>query len=230
MMTTRRITTIATTGTNVYAIVQRLSDGKVFDWADSSWKTFAAPPTTPGIALTSLASYGGSQSLFGADLNMSTVNNTVTPVDVQVIFQKRAGGSPAPATDTVLAVADPFTIVLGTEQSGLGGSGYTVDCTVTVTTTAGTNAHVKAQLRDAAGALVDLDGVSATCAVDVQRDGVHTQFSLSTTDFGSPNANGWFEADYANPNFTTDVGYTGLATIVVGGVTYTGLCNFVVWP
>lgn len=228
-MTTRRITTLATTGWNVYAIVQRLSDGKCFDFADNSWKTLAGA-TTPGIALASLASYGGSQSLFGADLNMSTINATVTPVDVQVVFQKRAGGSPAPSTDTVIAVADPLTIVLGNEQSTTANGGYSVDCTVDVTTTAGTTAHVKVQLRDAAGALVDLDGVTATCAVEVQRDGVHTQFSLSTSDFGSPNTNGWFEADYANPNFTTDVGYTGIATVVVGGVTYTGLCNFNVWP
>lgn len=227
-MTTRRITTIATTGWNVYAIVQRLSDGKVFDWADNAWKTFAAPPTTPGVSLTSLASYGGSQSLFGADLNLSTINATATPIDVQVSFQKRAGGSPAPSTDTLFAVADPFTILNG--AMAVPAAGYSVDCTVDVTTTAGTTAHVKVQLRDAAGALVDLDGVSATCAVDVQRDGVHTQFTLSTSDMGSPNENGWFETDKANPNFTTDVGYTAIATVVVGGVTYTGLCNFVVWP
>jgi len=228
-MATRRIVTVATTGWNVYAIVQRLSDGKCFDFNSNTWATLAGA-TTPGIALTSLASYGGSQSLFGADLNMSTINSTVTPVDVEVIFQKRAGGSPAPSTDTVIAVADPLTIVLGNEQSITVNGGYSVECSIDVTTTAGTNAHVKVQLKDGAGGLVNLNGVTATCAVNVQRNGVFSQFSLSTTDFGSPNANGWFEADYANPNFTTDVGYTGIATVVVGGVTYTGLCNFNVWP
>jgi len=224
-MASRRVHIKATTGWTVYAVVIRLSDGKVFDWSDNSWKVLASA-TTPAVAMSSLLAIGGATQ-YAATINLATINSTLTPVDVMIAAYHQAGGSAAPAADTAIGEGDSFTIVGGAASTA---TGYVVDATIDVTTTAGTNAHAKVQLRDAAGALVDLDGVTATCAVEVQRDGVHTQFSLSTSDFGSPNTNGWFEADYANPNFTTDVGYTGIATVVVGGVTYTGLCNFNVWP
>jgi len=225
-MATRRVHIKATTGWTVYAVVVRLSDGKVFDWSDNTWKVLASA-TTPAVAMSSLLAIGGATQ-YAASINLATINSTTTPVDVKILALRQLGGSAAPATDTAIGEGTSFTLVAGGELTAA--MVYTVDCTVDVTTTAGTSASVKVQLRDAAGALVDLDGVTATCAVDVQRDGVHTQFTLSTSDFGSPNANGWFEATKANPNFTTDVGYTAIATVIVGGVTYTGLCNFVVWP
>jgi hypothetical protein len=231
-MATRRITTISTTGWNVYAIVQRLSDGKCFDWNDNTWKTLAGA-TTPGVALTSLASYGGSQSLFGADLNLSTINATATPVDVQVSFQKRAGVSPAPATDTLFAVADPFSIVNG-GLVALGGQGFKVDVTANLTTTSGVNMHFTVELIDADGATVPLHTIDsgATCAIEVTQDATSTggarvpQFSLSTTDCGSVNADHRFEIQYSNPNLTANRGFTAAATVVSGGVTYHGSCKF----
>ena len=231
-MTTRRITTLATTGWNVYAIVQRLSDGKCFDFADNSWKTLAGA-TTPVIAMSSLASYGGSQSLFGADLNLSTVNATATPVDVRVSFLKRAGVSPAPTTDTLISVADPFSIVNG----GLGGSpgqGFKVDVTANLTTTSGVSMHFTVELLDADGATVPLHTIDsgATCAISVTQDATTTggarvaQFDLSTSDCGSVNAAHRFEVQYADPNLTANRGFTAAATVVSGGVTYQGSCKF----
>lgn len=232
MMTTRRITTIATTGWNVYAVVQRLSDGKCFDWNDNSWKTLAGA-TTPGIALTSLASYGGSQSLFGADVNLATVNGTATPVDVQIGFWNRTGGSPAPATDTAFSFADPFTIVNGGIVAA-GTKGFTVDVTANLTTTSGVSMHFTAELIDATGATVPLHSIDsgATCAISVTQDATSTggarvsQFDLATGDCGSVNASHRFEVQYENPNLTANRGFTAVATIVSGGVTYVGSCKF----
>jgi hypothetical protein len=232
-MATERITARAISTYTVYAVVFRLSDGKVFDWADSTWKLIGAPPTTPGVAMTGLVTFATGFKQFAADLNLSTINATMTPVDVVVRMFVQAGGSPAPATDTDLGEIQSFTIVGGQRLDGTSSlPSLMVVVTVDTTTTAGTNSHVKVQVLDQAGQLVNLDSLdpSATCAVDVQRDGVHSQFALSTSDFGAPNANGWFEADYANPAFTTDSGYTAIATIVTGGVTYKGACNFNVWP
>lgn len=232
-MATRRISSLATTGWNVYFVLTRLSDGKVFDWSDNSWKVLASA-TTPGVAMSSLVSWGSSVSMFAGDLNMTTVNNTTTPVDVAVTAFHRAGGSPAPATDTPITQGDPFTIVNGdiAVTTGPLGTGFQLDVTVDTTTTAGTTSHVKVQMLDVAGQLINLNTLdpSATCAVAVIRDGNFAQFSLTTGNFGAPNAQGWFEADKTNPNYTTDIGYTAIATVVTGGFTYYGLCNFNVWP
>ncbi len=231
-MTTRRIHTPATTGWTVYACIFRLSDGKVFDWNTNVWATLGAA-VTPAVAMASIVAIGG-ESEFAGDLNMTPINNTSTPVDVLVVAFHQATGSPAPATDTAIGEADSFTIALGDVlvTNGPLGTGFKLEVTVDTTTTAGTNSHVKVQMRDVAGQLINLHTVDpkATCAVNVQRDGVHNQFSLATGDFGAPNANGWFEADFANPGYTTDVGYTAIATVVTGGITYYGLCNFNVWP
>lgn len=232
-MATRRICSLGTTGWTVYFVLTRLSDGKVFDWNTNVWATLGAA-VTPAVAMSSLVSFGASVSEFAANLNMTTVNNTTTPVDVVVTAFHQAGGSPAPATDTPITQGDPFSIANGdiVVTSGPLGTGFKVEVTVDTTTSAGTNSHVKVQLRDSAGQLINLNTLdpSATCAVAVVRDGNYAQFSLTTGNFGAPNSQGWFEADKINPNYTTDIGYTAIATVVTGGLTYYGLCNFNVWP
>lgn len=220
-----------TSGSTVYLAVFRKSDGKVFDWADNTWKLDGSA-TTPNVAMSALRSAGTGQSLYVVSLNLATINATATPVDVTVLAFKRVGGSVSLANDEAISEPVGWQIAEGdlvTEEEG----GPQVKTTVSVTSTAGNNAHVKVQLVDSTGTLIDLDALdpAATCAVQVIRDGNHAQFSLSTSDFGAPNGAGWFEADYANPNFTADRGYTVLTTVIAGGVTYSSkLATFHVVP
>jgi hypothetical protein len=233
-MSTKRSSITATTGWNMYVSLFRLSDGKIFDWDDNTWKLISAPATTPGVAMTSLVSYGGSQSEFAADLNLSLVNAGTTPVNVAIVAFRRIGGSQAPATDTPIGEGDPITIVNGdvVVTDGPLGTGFQVVSVTDTTTTSGNNSHIKVQLLDAAGQLIDLSVAdpTAVCTVNVQRDGVHNQFEIDGTDMGAPNANGWFEADYENPDWTADCGYTVITTITTGGITYRGLENLNIWP
>lgn len=232
-MTTIRINAYHDASATVYAVVFRLSDGKVFDWADSTWKLIGAPPTTPNVALTQLVAFGAGLAEYAANLNLSTINATITPVDISVKFFRQAGGSPAPATDEYLGEIESFSVVAG-NRVGIGFGTLPVFAVIVVvdtTTTAGDSAHVKVQLCDQRGQLIDLDTLdpSATCAVDVIEDGGTPQFSLSTSDFGPPTSDGWFEDDYANPGFSGDTGYTAIATVVTGGMTFTGVANVNVW-
>lgn len=231
-MATIRITSQAAAALTVYAVVFRLSDGKVFDWSDNTWKVIGSA-VTPAVAMTNLATFATTEGDFAADLNLSTINATMAGVDVSIKIFSQAGGSPAPATDTYLGHIDPFTVVIGQRLSGVSSfPKFTAVCVVDTTTSLGTAAHVKVVLLDEAGQLLDLNTLdpAATCAVEVIRDGGAAQFTLSTINFGAPSASGWFEATQANPNFTTDVGYTAKATIVSGGNTYTGPELFFVAP
>jgi len=231
-MATQRISTRGATGLTVYLVVLNLADGDVFDWDDDTWQAIG-DAVTPAVAMTGLATYGTSQREYAGSIDLALINDGMTPVNVAVKVFSQAGGSPDPETDELLAEVYPFTVVLGERLAGVSTKpAFKVVAVVDTTTTDGTVAHVKVQLLDESGSLIDLDAAdpSATCAVNVQRDGVANQFTLSTSDFGAPNGNGWFEADFNNPNFTTDKGYTGIATIVSGGVTYAGACNFNVWP
>lgn len=225
-MATRKVHIQATTGWTVYAVVVRLSDGHVFDWSDNTFKALASA-TTPEVAMTSLVTVGASD-LFEASIDLATINNTATGMDVKVLALHQAGGSPAPATDTAIGEGDSFQIVAGAVAGGVT-AGYRVLACVDVTSTLGDNAHCKVKLLDPTGKVV-IDA-AATCALNVQRDGAVNQFSVSTSDFGVQNANGYWEYNFANPDFTTDVGYTAIATVISGGVTYqSDEFNFFVWP
>lgn len=227
-MATKRSSITATAGWNMYLVVYRLSDGKIFDWSDNTWKLLSAPPVTPGLAMTSLVAIGTTLAKYAASVNLTLINNTATPVDVVIVAFHRLSGSQAPATDTAIGEGDSFTIVNGDIVVPGKANGFRVHCVVYTNATMGNKAHCKVKLLDASGqAVID---AAATCALNVQRDGVHNQFAVSTSDFGSQNANGYWEFDYENPNFTADVGYTGIATVVSGGVTYqTDDADFEIW-
>lgn len=225
-MATRRIHIQATTGWTVYGVVVRLSDGKVWDWNSNAWATLGSA-VTPQVAMSSLVTLGAN-SLFAATIDLAVINNTTTPVDVKVMALHQAAGSPAPATDAGIGEGDSFQIISGAVFVP-GGVGFRVKAVVYVTSTNGNNAHCKVKLLDPSGkAVVD---AAATCALNVQRDGAFNQFSVSTGNFGAQNTNKYWEYDFANPGFTTDVGYSGIATVVSGGVTYvTDDGDFEVWP
>lgn len=231
-MASSRVSIRAATGLTVYAVVFRLSDGKAFDWDDDAFDTLGSV-TTPAVSLTGLVTFGTTQREYAGDIDLETINATSTPVDLAIKIFSQLGGSPAPATDTYLGEVAPFTCVFGQRLKNASSyPAYTVVVTVSTTSTAGTTAHVKVQVLDESNQLLDLNTLdsSATCEVEVIRDGPASQFSLSTSDFGAPKTSGCFEATYNNPNFTADKGYTAIATVVMGGRTYKGASNFNVWP
>lgn len=232
-MATIRASARALSGLTVYAVVFRLSDGKLFDWADSTWKTIGAPPTTPAIAMTGLVTYSTTSREYAADINLSTINATMTPVDISIKVFKQLGGSPAPATDTYLGSLEAMRVIYG-EPTPDQGQDCVVDVTANLTTLSGTSMHFTVELKRPDGRTMPLATIdpTATCAIVVTQDATTSggarvaQFSLSTVDCGSVNASHRWEVEYPNPNLTSNRGFTAKATVVSGGVTYEGDCKF----
>jgi hypothetical protein len=218
-------------GSNLYAVVFR-ADGQVFDWDDDTWQLIGSA-VTPGIALTSVVAYGGGQAQYTASVDLETVAPDMTPVDCDIRFFLRAGGSPAPVTDYDLGEPVPLRLIYG-EITPETGQDLEVDVTVNLTTTTGVSAHLTVELRRPDGRtlpLADIDP-TATCAIEVTQDATATegervaQFDLDTTECGSVNSEHQWEIEYANPNFTANRGFKAVATVVSGGVTYQGSCKF----
>lgn len=156
---------------------------------------------------------------------------TLDATDTNTLGQLRLAvhetGSRVVLEDFMVLAAGAYDALIGAPASNR------LVTTVSVTSTAGTTAHVKVQMTDSRGALIDIHALdaAATCAVTVIQDGGATQFSLATGDFGAPSSSvGWFEADYANPAFTADRGYTAEVTVVANGITYQGSTTFFTVP
>lgn len=187
----------------------------------SHWSNYATALTQDGSSQQYNGNFPAAPAGVYGVIGYARVGASPATSDTFVEFQKRFEW-------TGLAIATLATIV-----SLL--TAYRIRITVSVTSTAGTTAHVKVQLVDAFGAVVNIHSLdaAATCAVTVIQDGGSTQFSLSTSNFGSAaTGDGWFEANYSNPSFSTDVGYTAEATVVCPtiGSTYNGSATFFVVP
>lgn len=235
-MATERINITHDAGAVVYAIVVRLSDGKVFDWADNTWKVIGST-TTPGVALTSLVAFGADQAEYAGNLNLSTINATLAPVEVKVIFLKRLGGANLPETDTLLGETAVFEIANGEVDGGEGGQGFTVDATCNLTTINGVSMHFTAELKTQDGRSVLLATVdpAATCSIAVTMDADTTGgerfplFTLDTIDCGVVNGGSQFEVQYANPAILplgSNRGFKAKCLITSNGVVYQGDVKF----
>lgn len=232
-MTTRTIAYTGDTGLTLYLRVYRMSDGKVFDFDDEAWEVLASA-TTPYLAMSSLATIGGGFSQYSAELDLETINATMTPVDIKVFVYLQDGGSPSVANDQWLAESSLTVVngellqVLGSEQI------YYVDVTTNYTTTLGTEMHLTAELKRRDGRTVDLatSDPTATCSIEVTMDATTTEgertpvFTLTTTDVGSVNSDSQFEVQQANPNLTSNRGFKAKAIITTGGVAYEGDAKF----
>lgn len=224
----------AQSGLNVYAVAFRLSDGKVFDWSDNTYKLLASA-TTPGISMTALVTYATAFSKYGGSIDLLLLGGAtpMVPVDISVTVFSRLGGSPAPATDTKLGEILPMRVIYG-EITPASGQDCVVDVTLNLTTTSGLSAHLTVELKRPDGRTIPLSTIdpTATCAIDVTQDATTSggnrvpQFSLTTTDCGVVNTSDRWEVEYPNPAFTANRGFTAKATVVSGGVTYQGDCKF----
>lgn len=217
--------------TNLYVAVYRLSDGKVFDWSDDTWKV-AASATTPGVAMTAaVAALGSANSVYTAAIDMSRVNGTLAPVDVLLSCRVRAGGSPVLATDSPAPGKLFLTILAGHEvPPEKAEQGLFVDLAQNYTTTLGTSMHFTASLRLADGRLIELQDIDpdATCAIVVTQDGTSSGAervpveTFTTTDCGDVNASHEFSVEWASPGLTANRGFRADVTITADGTEYTG--------
>jgi len=84
-MTTRRFSFNGVAGTNHYLALFRASDGYVFDFDAGvlDWVSTIGGATTPYVAATELTNLGGTgYSAYVADVDLSAINATSTPLQV----------------------------------------------------------------------------------------------------------------------------------------------------
>lgn len=215
-MATEVLQTTDAPSNNVYFALWNTS-GNVFDFADNTFKALSAPPTTPYVAATENTGQGGvSESGYRASVNLANVNNTAAAAAYIVEAYRRLGGSPAIATDVLLARGE--IRVAGGElvTGGSSGTGYVVKVGMAVTSTAGDLVKVWAWV-ELHGQPVTLDG---TCVFECFEAGtILDQWSLAAVN---ENAIGQWEAEVEDPGFADDTKYLLRATITVGAVTLIG--------
>lgn len=225
---------------NVYVAVFQDSDGKVFDWSDSTWKV-AASATTPNVNLSVICAAGTGRSVYGGSVNLSTINNSSTPYNVTLIAFKRVGGSVNLANDVAISDSESFTITSGEMSTLVSETILTaledeIYCEVTgnFSALAGTAAHFTACLKRRNGEVVDLASFdpTATCTMEIDRDATTTGGnrasveSLNSGETGSYNSSNRFEVELTSQTFDALVGYTVTATIMTESGNYIGYLNF----
>lgn len=213
-----------------YLVVMDIVNNVAFDWNSNTWVALGSA-VTPGVAMT--AETIGLLTTYHADINIATICLDSTPRDIEFIMCAQAGGSPAPATDSQRGKS-AARVCCGYEvPSDHARTPFVVDVTCNLTTTAGDAAHLTAELTFN-GKTIPLHTLDsgATCAIAVTQDPVTSagarvaQFAMSTSDIGAANAASRFEGQYVDPNFAANKGFTAVATIVTGGVTYVGSVKF----
>ncbi len=239
-MASRDYTHDYTSGSNLYLIFTRDSDGKVFDWSDNTWKVDASA-TTPGVAMSVLRGAGTGMSHYSATINLATINNTATPVDTHVMVFARAGGSVSLTADSLVGESFPVRITSGESVSYLGTDvatslGQEKFCVVTMNYSGlgGTSAHCTARLETRDGEVVDLDvfDSSAECTLTIDRDSTTTGGerspveSLTALEVGGYNADFRFEVELEDQTFDALVGYTLKMVITANGQDYEGRLDF----
>ena len=230
-MATIPLTAREQAGLTLYAVFFRV-DGKVFDWDDNSWQLIGAA-VQPAIAMSATVSFGDSKSDYAGPVDLAVIAPDMTPVDGEFRFFKQAGGSPDPTSDIDVGASDPLRLIYG-EPTGQTLQDCVVDVTFNLTTTDGVSAHLTVELKRPDGRTLPLSDIdpTATCEISVTQDATTTggeripQFDLDTTYCGSVNAAHRWEIEYPNPGLTANRGFTAVATVVSGGVTYEGKDKF----
>lgn len=228
-----RIVQHYTTGSNLYLVVTRLSDGYVLDFSDNTFKS--AGWTTPYQTFSSIRVLGAGESIYTSDLDLDDVNASLTVMNVVVTVLLRSGGSPEMTTDARLTEPYAFRVAGGVNLDDLvPGNTAHVEVTANITSNDGTAFHATARLVNPDGTTVEIATIdpTATCEFDVTMDATTSGGNRSaiidadTATVGDANSDNVFEWQEANPNFTAMRGFLCKATIVSGGTTYEGTCPF----
>ncbi len=190
------------------------------EWLDFDDWTFKAigDVTTIGLAMTAHDIASGRQRYL-ASIDLTDLAPGLAAVSCTVGCYVQTGGSPDPESDTLSGQVIPLIAQLGK----VGYRRFVPQLKLGVTSTAGTELALMAWL-EADGEKVPLETLddTATCAVEIIRQGNYPQISLDATAMGSVNADHCFEPLAANPDFTADRIYRAQTTITANGLTFTG--------
>lgn len=226
-----RFSQSAVNGLTCYVTVTDPVANKVFDWNSNTWVNLSSA-VTPGVVCVA-ASIGG-RSIYSADVNLLLVSPNMTPRDIVVTMYQQSGYSPIPYTDSSFTTVWPLRVCAGQKVSeDPNNQPFTVDVTCNLSTTNGISAHLTVELtRNGVTVPIHTLDSGATCSIAVTQDATSSggarvsQFNISTSDVGAANAAHRFEAEYASPGFASNRGFTAVASVTTGGVTYTGACKF----
>lgn len=203
--------------------VIRNVDDEVLDHADHVFRSLGTA-TTPGLATTEVAAFGGAnQSVYRAELDLDYLNTSPAVEVFYVEAYEQVGGafdlSTALLRDSIeWRVAGGSLVFFGSPGDIV--PGYVVRLGMNVTNTDGDFVQCYAWV-EFHGQPVTL-GVGDTCSFDCfEYDTELSQFDGGTAPAG-PNANNHFEATVAEPNFQDNVCYTLKAVVVLQGVTLYG--------
>lgn len=88
-----------------YVAIFRVSDGKVFDWLDDTFKVFASATNKTVEATDSLVIGGSSEEYFWIDVDLATLNNTSTPEEFVLSWFTDSGATTCVSLPSVFTVA-----------------------------------------------------------------------------------------------------------------------------
>lgn len=216
-MATETLVVQHTASKNVYFALFE-SDGDVFDFNDNTFKAIAGA-TTPYVAATEESDLGGvGRSVYVASVNLANVHDHGVPKDVIVQAYERAGGTPAPLTDTVIALPSYVKV----QFAEVGELPLTVEIVPCFTSTAGTEVRLFAKLmRGGKPVPIATYDAGATLALAVREHGaVGDLFTIGATVVGASHV---WELTQAAPGYTADRLYKYTATLVENGNTHTDL-------
>jgi hypothetical protein len=200
---------------NVYAVIWNRS-GSVFDFSDNTFKALASA-TTPYVAATEQTSSGGvGQSGYAITVTLANIHKTLETGRFDITLYERAGGSPAPLTDTAISSRSPFVIQAGE----IGEDRLGVEFCPCFTTTSGTamRALVTITRNGKPINIYTLDN-AATCTVTAREHGAGSD--LYTTSATTVSSNGDFAITQSNPNYVSDRAYQHTFSVSVNGTATT---------
>lgn len=200
---------------NVYAVIHN-SAGNVFDFSDNTFKAIGSA-TTPYAACTEQTAGGGSgKSAYTVTINLALLNKTLDTSRFWITLYERAGGSPAPLTDTAITYRSPFSV----QAAEIGEDALDIEFVPCFTSTAGTTMRALVTVTRN-GKPVDvytLDN-AATCTITAREHGAGSD--LYTTSATTVSSNGDFAVTQSTPGYTSDRVYQHTVAVAVNSTTTT---------
>jgi hypothetical protein len=153
-MATEIITAEYSGALNVYHVIENEADGNVFDWNDSTFKSYGTA-TTPTQAMAA----SGLANTYRDSINLATIHNAGDLKKLNVmIFEELVAATPDATTDFRLGIA-PLVIQFGNngQREVNVGFGATIE---------GADIAVQAWL-EIDGVIADLDTIDASATCDI---------------------------------------------------------------
>jgi len=202
-----------TASKNCYAVIYNAA-GNVFDFADNTFKAIASA-TTPFATMTEQTSGGGTgQSTYAVTVNLALLNKTLETVRYGITFYERAGGSPAPLTDTAWLYRTAFSV----QAAEIGEDELGVEVATALNTTAGEVLYgILTITRN--GKPVDIYTLDSTATCTVTPRESTAGSDLWTSSAATVSGNGDFRFSKTTPGYTTDRVYQHTVAVTCAGTT-----------